>query len=199
VLHNLPCTRCVDRITQLLSVSTPANRSLVDSPLLTPYKNLMPVLYTEAGGGELLRVGLTSLTARGTVLIITLIGPGGHFVSKKPEWRLCFCNCLKRGSIFSSCIWGRQSTSVQPISSIHSLSLRVPIIPLTGTSMLCVRLTGVAGYRALPAAHRLVGAAHHRADCLNRSRRSQRCVTVPQLLSWRQCRRQTQRRRVLRC
>jgi len=34
----------------------------------------MPVSYTDAGGGELLRVGLTSLTARGTVPIITLIG-----------------------------------------------------------------------------------------------------------------------------
>src|SRR2546428_8445350 len=36
------------------------------------------------------------------------------------------------------------------------------------------------------------------ADCLNRSRRSQRCVTVPQLLPWRQRRLQRQRRRVLR-
>jgi len=61
-----------------------------------------------------------------------------------------------------------------------------------------VRLTGVAGYRALPAAHRLVGSAHHRADCLNRSRRSQRRVTVPQLCSWRPRRLQTQRRRVWR-
>src|SRR5712691_9186134 len=64
--------------------------------------------------------------------------------------------------------------------------------------VLGVRLTGVAGYRAPPAAHLLVGSAHHRADCLNRSRRSQRCVTVPQRLPWRQRRLQRQRRRVLR-
>ena len=58
------------------------------------------------------------------------------------------------------------------------------------------RLTGVAGYRALPAAHRLVGLARHRTDCLNRSRRSQSCVTVLPRLSWRQRRLQRQRRRV---
>ena len=63
--------------------------------------------------------------------------------------------------------------------------------------VLGVRLTGVAGYRAPPAAHRLVGSARHRADCLNRSRRSQRYVTVLQRLSWRQRRLQRQRRRVL--
>jgi len=68
---------------------------------------------------------------------------------------------------------------------------------LPGTSMLCVRLTGVAGYRAPPAVHRLVGSARHRAECLNRSRRSQRYVTVLQRLSWRPRRLLRQRRRVL--
>jgi len=86
----------VYRITKLLSVSTLANHTLFDSLPLTPYKNLMPVLYTDARGGELLRVGLTSLTARGTVLIITLIGNGfgGHFVSKKLSGDFAFGNCL---------------------------------------------------------------------------------------------------------
>src|SRR6266446_82268 len=64
--------------------------------------------------------------------------------------------------------------------------------------VLGVRLTGIAGDRAPPAAHRLAGAAHHRAECLNRSRRSQRCVTGRQRLPWRPRRLQRQRRRVWR-
>src|SRR2546425_2879562 len=42
--------------------------------------------------------------------------------------------------------------------------------------VLGMRLTGVAGDRAPPAAHRLVGAAHHRAECLHRSRSEERRV-----------------------
>jgi len=39
-----------------------------------PCKNPTAVWYRDAGGSKLLQVGLTSLTARGTALIITLPG-----------------------------------------------------------------------------------------------------------------------------
>ena len=106
---------------QLLSVSTPANHILFDSPPLTPYKNLMPVSYTDAGGGELLRVGLTSLTARGTVLIITLIGNGfgGHFVSKKLSGDFAFGNCLKKMWYIWLLHMGAQK---HPCATLHGIS-----------------------------------------------------------------------------